>query len=288
MPIDVSAARSFIYGNGRVLDQLAYEVAFEEGDPDSVGRAVIAYQNADGGFGHGLEPDKRSATSQPLDVEVALGYLVAAGAGAPPSVIQAFDFLDAVAREDGFVPVLLSTIAGYPRAPHWSESDVYPPDVNPTAAIAGYARALGCEHPWIAKASDSVLAALEDPPTSAHGLLCATRFLEHAPDAGELGRLAEGVATALDRSTLFQARPDATTYGVGPLQFAPSPDSLAHSWFDPGVLEENLDHLEAQQQPDGGWPISWTPPSDASAAEWRAIRTLDAVRTLAAYDRVPA
>lgn len=288
MPIDLSAARSFIYGNGRLLDQLAYEVAFEQGDPQAVARAVLAYQNGDGGFGHGLEPDKRSGTSQPLDVEVALGYLVAAGATAPPEVLRAFDFLDAVARSDGFVPVLLSSIADYPRAPHWSETDEYPPDVNPTASIAGYARALGCEHAWIHRATNSVLTALEDPPASAHSLLCATRFLEHAPRGADVERLAKGVANALGESSLFQAHPDANSYGVGPLQFAPSPDSLAHGWFEADLLEENLDHLEAQQQPDGGWPISWEPPSEASRAEWRAMRTLDAMRTLAAYGRFSA
>jgi len=286
VPIDFSAARSFIYANGRLLDQLAYEVAFERREPESVLRAVLAYQNPDGGFGHGLEPDKRSATSQPLDVELALGYLVAAAVPAPPEVLRAFDFLDDVAREDGFVPVLLPTIEGYPRAPHWSETEEYPPDVNPTAAIVGYAHRLGYEHPWITRATDSVLNALEDPPTSAHSLLCATRFLEYAPEGVDIERLANGVADALGESSLYQPHPDPNSYGVGPLQFAPSPNSLAHAWFEPDLLEENLDHLEALQQPDGGWPISWQPPSEASSAEWRAMRTLDAVRTLSGYGRV--
>jgi hypothetical protein len=285
VPIDFFAARSFIYANGRLLDQLAYEVAFEQREPESVSRAVLAYQNLDGGFGHGLEPDKRSATSQPLDVELALGYLVAAAAPAPPEVLRAFDFLDAVAGEDGFVPVLLPTVEGYPRAPHWSETEEYPPDVNPTAAIVGYAHRLGCEHPWVTRATDSVRSALEDPPASAHSLLCATQFLEYAPGV-DVERLRKVVADALDQSSLFQAHPDPNSYGVGPLQFAPSPDSLAHAWFEPDLLEENLDHLEALQQPDGGWPISWQPPSEASRAEWRAMRTLDAMRTLSAYGRI--
>ena len=38
--------------------------------------AVAAYRNDDGGFGHGLEPDKLAPASQPLDVEVALERLV--------------------------------------------------------------------------------------------------------------------------------------------------------------------------------------------------------------------
>lgn len=271
-----------------MLDQLAYEVAFEHGDAQAVVRAVSAYQNPDGGFGHGLEPDKRAPTSQPLDVEIALGYLVAAGSTPSPEVLRAFDFLDAESREDGLVPVLLPTIADYPRAPHWSYTDEYAPDVNPTASIVGHALALNCEHPWIAKASAGVLRAMEAPPTSTHSLLCLTRFLEHAPDGVDVERLAKNVASALPQSDSFQRRPDADTYGLGPLLFATAPDALAHGWFEPALIEENLNDLEAQQQPDGGWPISWQAPSEACAAEWRAMRSIDAMRTLAAYGRVSA
>src|SRR5579875_2503361 len=62
-----AAARDFIYREGRLLDQRVLE-------------ALRGYRNAAGGFGHGLEPDKRCPASQPLDVETALQTMDAAGA----------------------------------------------------------------------------------------------------------------------------------------------------------------------------------------------------------------
>jgi hypothetical protein len=44
--------------------------------------------------------------------------------------------------------------------------------------------------------------------------------------------------------------------------------------------------LAAQQQDDGGWPVrrrAWPP---GSAAVWRAIVTVEALRTLRAYGRI--
>jgi hypothetical protein len=38
---------------------------------------------------------------------------------------------------------------------------------------------------------------------------------------------------------------------------------------------------------DGGWPIAWEPPGPAAASAWRAIVTIEALRTLDANDRLP-
>lgn len=75
----------------------------------------------------------------------------------------------------------------------------------------------------------------------------------------------------------------AASYGVTPLEFAATPQSAAREWFDRSIIDAHLDRLEREQQPDGGWPISWDPPSEASRCEWRGIRTLFAAHTLSAY-----
>ena len=62
-------------GNGRVLDRRRFERLFAGGDARSVRDAVAAFRNSDGGFGHGLEPDGRTPTSQPAAVAMALGTL---------------------------------------------------------------------------------------------------------------------------------------------------------------------------------------------------------------------
>ncbi len=288
MPIDLVAARTFIHTHGRLLDRHVFCAVFDGGDHAAVIRALAAYQNADGGFGHGLEPDKRCPSSQPLDVEVAFEYLATVGATPPDEFLRAFDFLAGLADERGWVPVLLPTIAGFPRAAHWAASDEYPPDVNPTAAIAGHAHALGVRHPWIDLVTESMFAELEHGalPSDAHSLLCITRFLEHAPDPARTASIAERVAATVPHSDFFRARADADGYGLDPLDFAPRPTSMANAWFDAESIAAHLDALERRQAPDGGWPIAWEPPGPASTSEWRAIRTLGALRALWAHGRI--
>lgn len=50
-------------------------------------------------------------------------------------------------------------------------------------------------------------------------------------------------------------------------------------------MSRSLDHLAAQQQEDGGWPIrrrQWAP---STAVEARPMATIEALRILRAYGR---
>ncbi len=75
-------------------------------------------------------------------------------------------------------------------------------------------------------------------------------------------------------------------YALTPLDLAPRPDALARVCFDDATIEVHLDALVAQQQEDGGWPLSWEPPGEAARAEWRGKWTLDALVVLDAYGRL--
>ncbi len=272
---------------GRVLDQRLFAVLFDDADPDGVVAALMAYRNPDGGFGHGLEPDKRAPSSQPLDVEIAFEYLVAANADAAPVVRAACDWLVTVSVSSGAVPpVFAETLAEYPHAAHW-EAPSFPAGVNPTATIAAHAHTLGVEHPWADRATEYCLGEIEADrsPSEAHDLLCLTKLLAAAPDQDRAEPLLGAVRSTLQTASFMKFDTDDPSYGLTPLHFAPSPTSIASDWFDDETLAAFLDALERDQQPDGGWPISWQPPGPASAIEWRAITTLAAMRTLRAYGR---
>jgi hypothetical protein len=76
-------AKQFILTHARLLERLLFSVKFEHADPSAVGRLISAYQNADGGLGHTLEPDLRCPESQPLFIEIGLSALHEAGWHAP-------------------------------------------------------------------------------------------------------------------------------------------------------------------------------------------------------------
>ena len=73
------AGRSFIQREGRVLEQRLAATIFDGAPAAGVVDALRGYQNPDGGFGHGLEPDKRCPASLGIDVEAALLAMNAAG-----------------------------------------------------------------------------------------------------------------------------------------------------------------------------------------------------------------
>ena len=131
-------AADFLARQARLLEQRLYATLFEGAPAAGVVEALRGYQNEDGGFGHGLEPDKRCPASQPLDVQVALETLVAADTTDAAMLRRACDFL-ATVGSDGGVPCVMPSIATYPRADHWGDGN-FPPGLNPTAIIPGSTR----------------------------------------------------------------------------------------------------------------------------------------------------
>lgn len=281
------AARAFIYREGRLLERRLFATVFEGAAPAGVVDALRGYQNDDGGFGHGLEPDKRCPASLPVDVEVAFQTLVAAGTVDLPMVRRACDFLASVAdpRTPGAVPLAFPVTEAYPRADHWSEW-TYTPGIFPTAGLAGLLYRMGVEHPCRSRATAFCWSAIgAGMPEDAHALHEVLVFLEHVPDRRRAKALVPAVEEQLPRASWYRASPDDPSYGVTPLHLAPTPDSPWRHLFADELIEGHLARLRRDQQPDGGWPLTWDPPSAASTLEWRGIETLRALRALTAYGR---
>ena len=155
MDTHFTAARDFILRQGLLLERQAVRDPIRGRSGRGRRRRAAGYRNDDGGFGHGLEPDKRCPASLPIDVEVALHAMVTAGASDDQLVAGACDYLAKVAAEanaGGAVPPAFPVIEGYPRASHWTEW-TYEPGLNPTAGLVGVLRRLGAKHAWIDEAT---------------------------------------------------------------------------------------------------------------------------------------
>ncbi|NEA36053.1 hypothetical protein [Streptomyces sp. SID13031] len=276
------AAREFVRTEARVVERRLFATVFERADPAGVVDALRGYQNADGGFGHGLEPDKRCPDSTALDVETAFDVLLAAGARDDDLVLRACGWLQSVATPEGAVSLASPVIEGYPRAEHMTEW-TYVPGLNPTAGLVGRLQTMGFEHPWRDQAAAWCADALSKGfPDDAHGMHETLEYLEHT-DAPDVAKVREW----LPKLAHYRADAADPSYGVTPLHFAPTPDSFWRQLFDDSQLEAHLDRLVADQQPDGGWAITWEPPGTAATLEYRGIVTIQALRTLKAYGRLP-
>lgn len=309
MTIDVPAARTFLRANARILEVRLAEVYLDtafgpaangSADPTpalAALSALAAYRNADGAFGQSLEPDVRAPESQPLAVD--FGYTVLddildyAGENdmvweiAGNTAAANLPFLAAVAADDGGLPIVLPSVAAHPRASHWGDGE-FPPALNPTAGIVARARAFGLQHPWIEVAAAFCRMEIDAPGavSDAHTALEVLRFCETEPDEVWAQKVYEGIGERLNQLAFFQALPG-QGYGLTPLHFAPAPDSPRRHFFSDIALLAHLEALEAGQLEDGGWDITWEPPSTGAVLEWRGIETLRALQVLKAYGRMP-
>jgi hypothetical protein len=285
-----AAGDRFLLNDARLLERRLFASCFLGQPATGVVDALRGYQNTDGGFGHALEPDTRCPASLPIYVETALHALATAGTVDHEMVTRACDFLARTAQQagaGGAVPLASDVIESFPRAAHWTEW-TYQPALNPTAGLTGLLYQLGIDHPWRAAGTAYCWQQLESGglPDDAHALKETLVFLEHVPDRDRADQHAAALAKNLASVPMIQLDPDATGYGLTPLDLAPLATSRWRALFTDAQIDAHLDRLQKKQQADGGWPIAWEPPSEAARYEWRGVVTLGALRTLTSYGRI--
>jgi hypothetical protein len=282
---DFAASGEFVLREARLLDRARFAFRFGDGRPSAVVVALAPYQNEDGGFGNALEPDIRGPSSQTVPVEHALRILDELGQFDERIVGAACDWLASVSAEGGGVPFVLRTVDDGPHAPWWEPTGRA--SVNPTAGIAGLLHKRGFEHPWLRAATAYCWEALPGAVAELgqDDTISVLVFLEHVPGRDRAEELFAAVGERILKE-LVALDPHAPGYVKSPLDFAPRPDSLARRLFDEATIERHLDALAARQQDDGGWPITWEPPSKAAVSEWRGYHTVRALQVLDDYGRL--
>jgi hypothetical protein len=282
---DLAAAARFVAGHARVLDRRRFERLFEGGDARPVRDAVAAFRNADGGFGHALEPDGRTPASQPAAIALALETLDEVDAWDEELVAGACEWLAANAPDEGGASFVEPTVEGWPHAPWWQAEPGRPASFFSTGKIAGTLHARRVDHPWLVRATELLwrrIDELADPgPYELRGVVA---FLDHVPDRSRAEQALERVGQLVIGAVALDPAAEGEVHS--PLDFAPYPDSIARRLFDDATIEAHLDHLAAAQAEDGGWTFNWLAWSPVAASEWRGSRTVDALRTLRANGRL--
>jgi hypothetical protein len=278
MSIDLDAARTFLHANARVLERRRYEHLFEGGPAEPVLDALRAHRNADGGFGHAIEPDMRAPESQPVGVHTTIEILHELGAHDDPMVRPAADWLMTITRSDGGIPFVLETDA--PHAPWWKYSDAS--SHTQTAANAAALHNLGLTHPWLDGADEFLFERIAQLDTASedvglgYDLLFSVHFLDAHPDAARAGAALEALGP------IPAAEPGSELPTA--LGLSPAPGARSRKVLDD--VDRDLDALEQAQQEDGGWHVSWPDWNPAAAIEWRGVATLGALKTLLANGRL--
>jgi len=285
----LAAAERYLLLNARLIDRLRIAYHFRDGSAAAVRASLAAYANADGGFGHALEPDLRGAGSQPQPVEVAFHLLdetaSAAEPFAGPLVRAACDYLSTISAADGGVPFVLPSVRDTPAAPWWQSPDDPPGNLNPTAALAGLLHKHRVDHPFVEQATSfcwpRIEALTETTPYEAHAVLS---FLDYVPDRDRAEAAFERFAPLVMPHVALD--PDARGEAHFPLDFAPSPAGYGRRLFDEDTIERHLDALVAAQREDGSWTFNWPAWTPVVQHEWSGFVTVARLLTLRAYGRL--
>jgi hypothetical protein len=285
----MTSPADFMQTHARLLDRRRFERLFEGGSAEALFAALGGYANADGGFGHGIEPDLRSAASQPAGALHAFEVLAEAAPATSPLAGALCDWLERATLPDGGLPFAGAGAAGPGVAPFWAGADPSASSLHITCAVCAEAHRVAVHDPvvassaWLARASDfcrtGIAAVRETPHAIAFKFMLA--FLDASGEEGELERLgafippsgALPVAGGIEGET------------IRPLDLSPRPDTALRALFDPAVIEADLDRLEGEQHDDGGWDVDFRAYSPAAALEWRGYATVAALATLTAEGR---
>ena len=292
-------ATSFMTTKARLLERTLYELfVLGTGTKDRVLNELATFQNEDGGFGHGLEPDVQTPASSVLATTEALQTLRALGVtSAHPLVRDALAYLQQTYDPAQHTwPLVPEQVDKAPHAPWWQhQEDLSGNLANPRAEIVGYFFEYGelVTDELRRELLDDVLAHLQELPNEMemHDLMCYVRLAETEALPEEARRdlkprLQRAVATVVARGQESWA-----AYGLKPATVAPLPDSLFAEALAP-LIGEQLDFEIEAQEADGSWSPNWSwgdtyPDAWPEARRaWQGIITYRTMRTLQAYGRL--
>lgn len=284
MNIDLNTAATFMVTQARLLDWRRFEVLFRDGDPEAALAALEGYRNPDGGYGHGLEPDCRSVTSQPGGALHAFEVFADIGPATSPRAVGLCDWLASISLTDGGIPFALPIPDPFGSAPFWVGADPTVSSLQITAIVVATAHRVAAHdpavaaHPWLETATRYCLAEIDKIGEAPHALVLAfaMKLLDQLGDAHRVEKLGRYI-------------PDDGLVAVGggiegetmrPLDFAPDPEGPARELFKAEVVEADLRRLAGAQHDDGGWRVDYTSYSPAAALEWNGLFTVGTLSLL--------
>ena len=284
--------RNWIHRNARPLDLARWAFHFEHRDREEVIRMLAFYQNEDGGFGHGLEPDSWNPGSTPITTNTAAEILREIGQQyrKHPMIVRMLTYLASGQGKEGHKWLFsVPENNSHPHAPWWeTEGEGTLTPFNPTASLLRFVLDFGDYKSDLYMLALNEMESLkeefvrtEDP--SVHDLICLETIRDY---------LDEERLNKLEMKTIEKDPVRWKEYTCRPSAFIRDADHplLKHREME-ALLQTELDLLENFLHPDGYWEISWdwgTYPEAFAIARnwWRADVTIRNLLLLRAFGRM--
>ena len=261
---DVERSATLLASIARPLDWALWQAWRGEATWVDVVPHLAAYQNADGGFGHGIEPDVWHPASSPLATTVALQYAKSIGIPTYHELVQrALAYV--VTTYDGTAGKwhpMAQGVNDYPHAPWWHADEQTGQNAldgdwpNPTVEIIGYLGAYRGDFRHGPALYEDLVAYITHATTiESHALACYMRAYEWLPRDVQTTIYPQLVR--LLRATIH---PEPAAWSVA---YVPTPLDYVHTPASPFFAE--VAHLVAIQldqwcmhvQTKGVWTPTW-------------------------------
>ena len=294
-------ARTFVMEQGRELERRLLSFHFDNGTPAAVLSELANYQNQDGGFGNGLEPDIQLPDSSVITTTIALRILREIEATSNDEIVQkAIQYL--LAEYDSTQstwPIVPQAVDEYPHAPWWNfenTADTFGNFLaNPRAEVVGYLQEYHELVPTdlIEQLTVEVIDHIKTSPDemNMYDFICCVHLVETAalPQSAK-DTLAE-ILIQRAHSVVVHTPEELMGPSARPLWLAHTPASLLAETLKSEV-DMNLDFDIEHQNPDGSWSPTWTwygqyPEAWEQAEQhWKSCLTVEILKALKEFGRI--
>lgn len=294
--------------NARPLEAARWEYLFEAGSKENVLHYLSAFQNDDGGFGHGLEPDFWVPLSSPMATWAAAQILMEVNADAQDIIVQRLIayLTNSEQKEEGMWASVIPETNDYPHAFWWEWKDNIQSfwNFNPSAELAAYLVQ------WSAPNSESAAVGWQSLEKAIHRLMECTDMDKH-----ELNNYQQLVNVMTRLQSQFEERVNVTLekvikkieqlidiciekdpsqwaggYQPLPLDFIKSPHDHLYTKYKL-LVDKNIEFFINELSDEGTWDITWDwegyPKQFAVARrQWQGILAVERYKILKAFNKV--
>jgi hypothetical protein len=249
--ISINNARCYVQAHGNLWERALWDYLFADGSPERVHLCFLPYKNKDGGFGHGLEHDIKTPSSNPLMLEFLLSIIRDTDLPVGELLDGTPEWLESIQKPDGSLDNP-PDLQDYPHAQWWQEGQTIPSSITGNLIKLGICPSGVREktRSWVIK--NISLESIRDN----NWLFMSYQHFDYFHNEDNFPELDDHKMATLENiySTALIHEKKGEMNKLFPFfQFANSPDSATAVNAPPGLIDRILDHLENSQREDGGW-----------------------------------
>lgn len=286
--------QSWIKRNARPLECARWEFLFENGSKERVIHYLSAFQNSDGGFGHGIEPDLWLPQSSAIATWAAGQILMEVNADYDDEIVRLMInyLINSYDEGIGFWKTSTPEHNDYPHAPHWYFEEGVQENwmFNPSAELAAF-----LIH-WAPEGSEGSILGWKVIEKAKMHLLTSNEMDFHevinyqmlirilGDKLVQFKEIQEKVNALAEQA--IDKNPDSwgKSYKALPLDLIHSKKDKLYEKYK-ALVDDNIKYLERTLKDDGVWDITWNWEEDpenffVAKQQWKGILAVNNYKKL--------